>query len=400
MVTATDMAGEAAQELGSLVRDFGLKEIRPRIRELEEAGEFPRDLYRQMGELGFFGCCFPEQVGGTDAGYQALAAVAEQLAWAYPPLSAAMNLQAATVPLTIANWGAAELVERYVPGLISGTLLGCNAMTEPDGGSDLLGAMRTRAVRDGDHYVITGSKMWITNANVADVAVVYAKTDPELGHRGVSAFVVPTGTPGFATSRVPCRVLGKLMPTNEVILSEVRVPAANLLGEEGEGFKVAMSAMDYGRLSVAARSVGLAQACLDASVEYANQREAFGQRIGSFQMVKKQIADMACEVSAARALVQDAAARYDEGVIPTRESSIAKYYAGEVCNRAAQATAEIFGGYAFSDELPISTYLNYAKLWQTGEGSANIQAVLIADDALGWKSMDRHRRPSKPGARA
>lgn len=400
MVTATDTAGEAAKELRALVREFGVKEIRPRVRGLEEAGEFPHDLYRQMGELGFFGCCFPEQVGGTDAGYQALAVVAEELAWAYPPLSAAMNLQAATVPLTIANWGSAELVQEYVPGLIAGRLLGCNAMTEPDGGSDLLGAMRTRAVRDGDDYVITGSKMWITNANVADVAVVYAKTDPELGHRGVSAFVVPTDAPGFSTSRVPCRVLGKLMPTNEVILNEVRVPAANLLGEEGEGFKVAMSAMDYGRLSVAARSVGLAQACLDASVEYANQREAFGQRIGSFQMVKKQIADMACEVSAARALVQDAAVRYDGGIIPTRESSIAKYYAGEVCNRAAQATAEIFGGYAFSDELPISTYLNYAKLWQTGEGSANIQAVLIADDALGWKSMDRHRRPSKPEVRA
>jgi glutaryl-CoA dehydrogenase (non-decarboxylating) len=186
-------------------------------------------------------------------------------------------------------------------------------------------------------------------------------------------------------------VLGKLMPTNAITFDDVRVPAGNVLGAEGQGFVVAMNAMDYGRLSVAARSVGLAQACLDAAVEYANLREAFGQKIGSFQLIKKQLADMTCEVAAARALVQAAAARYDEGDLATRESSIAKYYAGEVCNRAAQATAEIFGGYAFSDELPISTYLNYAKLWQTGEGSANIQAVLIADDALGWKKMDRHR---------
>jgi alkylation response protein AidB-like acyl-CoA dehydrogenase len=367
--------------------------VRPRVRQLEDAGEFPRDLYHQMGEMGLFGCCFPERLGGNGAGFRALAAVAEQLAWVYPPLSAPMNLQAATVPLTIANWGTDELVQRYVPGLVAAELLGCNAMTEPDGGSDFLGAMRTRAVRDGDDYVINGAKMWITNANVADVAVVYAKTDPAAGHKGVTAFLVPTATPGFEATRVPCRGLGKLMPTNSVALTDVRVPASHVLGEEGRGFVVAMNAMDYGRLSVAARSVGLAQACLDAALEYADQRTAFGQKIGEFQMVKKQLADMTAEVTAARALVDAAAAGYDEGSVATRASSIAKYFAGEVCNRAAQACAEIFGGAAFSDELPVSIYLNYAKLWQTGEGSANIQAVLIADDALGWKDMDRHRTP-------
>src|SRR5262249_38151869 len=153
---------------------------------------FPRELYRQMGELGFFGCIAPEELGGTAAGYRALAIVSEWLAWSYPPLSAGMNLQAATVPLTIANWGAPDLAERFVPGLVPGGLLGYNGMSEPAGGSDLLGAMRTTAQRDGDDYVVNGSKMWITNANVADVGIVYAKTDPELGHRGVSAFVVET----------------------------------------------------------------------------------------------------------------------------------------------------------------------------------------------------------------
>ena len=395
MTTLTDPDGtttdEDVRDLRRLVRDWGTEQIRPRFKELEDTGEFPHAIYRQMGELGFFGCCFPESQGGTQLGFRALAAVAEELAWVYPPLSACMNLQAATVPLTISNWGTEELVSRYVPGLLSGAVLGCNAMTEPDGGSDFLGAMRTRAVRDGDEFVINGAKMWITNANVADVAIVYAKTDPSAGHRGVSAFVVPTDTPGFEVTRVPCRVLGSLMPTNAISFTDVRVPAVNLLGQEGQGFVVAMNAMDFGRLSVAARSVGLAQACLDAALTYADQREAFGQKIGGFQLIKKQLADMTCEVAAARGLVNAAAARYDRGDIATRESSIAKYYAGEVCNRAAQATAEIFGGYAFSDEFPISTYLNYAKLWQTGEGSANIQAVLIADDALGWKPMDRHR---------
>jgi glutaryl-CoA dehydrogenase (non-decarboxylating) len=159
MGEATLQAENLARELGALVRDWGIREVRPRVRELEDKGEFPRDLYRQMGEMGLFGCCFPERLGGNGAGFRALAAVAENLAWVYPPLSAPMNLQAATVPLTIANWGTPELVERYVPGLVSAELLGCNAMTEPDGGSDFLGAMRTRAVRDGEDYVINGAKM-------------------------------------------------------------------------------------------------------------------------------------------------------------------------------------------------------------------------------------------------
>ena len=387
---------ETVEALARLVREWGRERVRPFVQEREAAGEFPRDLYAEMGELGFFGCVFDESLGGTDVGFAALAAVAEQLAWVYPPLSAAMNLQAATVPLTIANWGDPDVIARWVPDLVAGRALGCNAMTEPAGGSDFLGSMRTRAVRDGSDWVLNGSKMWITNANVADVAVVYARTDPAAGHRGVTAFVVPTHTPGFEATRVPCRGLGKLMPTNSVSLVDVRVPAGNVLGEEGQGFVVAMNALDYGRLSVAARSVGLAQACLDAALEYADQREAFGEKIGSFQMVKKQLADMTCEVAAARGLVRAAAAKYDTGDLATRESSIAKYFAGEVCNRAAQATADIFGGAAFSDDLPIGLYLNYAKLWQTGEGSANIQALLIADDALGWRRMDRHRTVLRP----
>lgn len=389
------LAGRAdARELTALrdtLRAFGRERIRPQVRALEEAGAFPRELYRELGALGAFGCIVPPELGGSAMGYEALAIVSEELAYAYPPLSAAMNLQAATVPLTIRNFGTAAQIARYVPGLIAGESLGCNAMTEPDGGTDLLGAMRTVAVRDGDEYVIDGGKMWITNANVADVALIYCKTDPAAGHRGVSAFLVDTATPGFEARRVPCRTLGSLMPTNSLTFTAMRVPASALLGEEGQGFRIAMTAMDFGRLTVAARSLGLARACLDAAVDYADLRTAFGAKIGSYQMVKHQIADMVVEIAAAAELVAKAARLYDEGRMATRESAIAKYYAGEMCNRAAQAATEIFGGYAFSDELPIAIYLNYAKLWQTGEGSANLQRVLIADDALGWKRMDRHR---------
>ncbi|MDQ4421561.1 acyl-CoA dehydrogenase family protein [Sphingobium sp. DEHP117] len=392
--------GASREELNSLrdvMRSFGQNEIRPNIQQLEKSGEFPRDIYRKLGELGAYGTMFPESMGGSGMGFEALAIVSEELAYAYPPLSAGMNLQAATVPLTIRNWGSQDQIDKYVAKLISAEILGCNAMTEPDGGTDFLGAMRTTAVREGDDYVIEGSKMWITNANVADIAVVYCKTDPKAAHKGVSAFLVPTDTPGFRASRVKCRALGNLMPTNGITFSNMRVPAEYMLGKEGEGFKVAMTAMDFGRLTVAARSLGLARACLDASLEYADIRTAFGQKIGSYQMIKHQLADMVVEVSAATELVYKAARMYDQGNIATRESSIAKYFAGEVCNRAAQATSEIFGGYAFSDELPISIYLNYAKLWQTGEGSANLQRILIADDALGWKSMDRHAQKVRNG---
>ena len=385
----------SAEEIAALrdtMREFGRKEIRPRVRELENKGEFPREMYRALGQIGAYGCIFSEEYGGSDMGFEALAVVAEELAYAYPPLSAGMNLQAATVPLIISQFGRPDQARHYVPALIAGELLGCNAMTEPDGGTDLLGAMRTTAVRDGDDWVINGSKMWITNSNVADVCILYCKTDPSAKHKGVSAFLVDTKSPGFEPRQVKCSVLGNLMPTNSITLTDLRVHKDRMLGKEGEGFKIAMNAMDYGRLVVAARSLGLARACLDASVEYSDLRTAFGQKIGNFQMIKKQIADMVCDVAAATELVYKAARLFDAGQPATRESSIAKYFAGEVCNRAAASVAEIFGGYTFSDELPISIYYNYAKLWQTGEGSANLQRVLIAEDALGWKSMDRHGR--------
>ena len=377
--------------LRDVVRAFGRDEIRPNIRKMEAAGTLPRDLYRRIGEIGAFGCAFSEDLGGSDMGYEAMAVCAEELAYAYPPLSAGMNMQAATVPLTITNWGSPDQVQRYVPKLISGQSLGFNAMSEPDGGTDFIGAMRTRAVRDGDTYVINGQKMWITNADVADVGILYCKTDPAAGHKGVTAFLVERDSPGLDVRRIKCSALGNLMTTNELSFTNMRLSASQMLGREGEGFKIAMSAMDYGRLVIAARSLGLARACLDASVNYADLRVTFGNKIGHYQMIKRLIADMVCDVAAATGLVYETARKYDRGIVSTRDSSVAKYFAGEVANRAAQSASEIFGGYAFSDELPISIYLNYAKMWQTGEGSANLQRILIADDALGWKPLDRAR---------
>ena len=286
---STALLGEEHEAIRELVRDFGREQVRPRIAELEAAGEFPRELYRQMGELGFFGCVFPEEHGGTDIGFRALAVVAEELAYAYPPLSAGMNLQAATVPLTILRYGTPEQVKKYVPGLIAGELLGFNAMTEPDGGSDFLGAMRTRAERRGDGYVLNGAKMFITNANVADAGVVYAKTDPAAKHKGVTAFIVETGTPGLSVQRVPCTVLGALMPTTSLAFEDCEVGADQVLGREGEGFTVAMRAMDVGRLTVA---VALARAwrvpAWTPRSTTATHARPSARRSARFQMIKEQ----------------------------------------------------------------------------------------------------------------
>ena len=235
---ASVASAEDLAALRSVLQKFCAENIRPRIRELENAEQFPRELYKALGELGAFGCIIPEELGGSNMGFEALALVSEELAYAYPPVSAAMNLQAATVPLTIKNWGRPDQVSKYVPGLINGTVLGSNAMTEPDGGTDLLGAMRTTAKRDGDAYIINGSKMWITNANVADVVIVYCKTDTDRQAQGRQRLSGRHNRqPGFEANRVKCRVLGNLMPTNGLTFTDMRVPGGMYAGTRRRGLQ-------------------------------------------------------------------------------------------------------------------------------------------------------------------
>jgi isovaleryl-CoA dehydrogenase len=312
-----------------------------------------------------------------------------------PSLGSAWNMNGLTCPYTILNWGTEEQREKYIPDLISGKKIGFMALTEPGGGSDVIGAMRTRAVKDGSHYVINGSKMFITYASEADLGLLYCKTDPEAGHKGVSCFIVDTSWSGFKAKAIPMKVLGACAPAAEISIEDLRVPAENLLGEEGKGFTIAMNGLDYGRICVAARTLAIAQACLDASVKYCNEREAFGQKIGRFQMIQHLLADMVVEVEAARLLVYRAAMLYDKGLVPTLESSMAKYYAAEVCARAAHAASEIFGGYGVTDEYPIAHYLNMAHFYRAGEGAANIQRVLIAEDALDIRKANRHAMKRK-----
>ena len=382
------------QELVSLkdtVARFIAAEIEPVIGAYESEQRFPNEIIEKMGSAGLFGAAFPNALGGSEMGFQAVAIIAEELSRTRPEFGYAMNMQAMTCPFTIFNWGSEAQVQRFVPELIAGRKLGMFALTEAGGGSDPAGAMKSRAVRDGDRYVVSGSKMWITMANVSDTGVIFAKTDPDGGHRGISAFIIePKSAPGFRTDPIAMSGLSTLFRSNAVFLDEVAVPAENRLGEEGEGFKIAMNALDYGRLTVSSRLLGLAQGCLDQAVEYANQRVVGGQAIGRYQMVQQSIADMTVEIAAARMLVQRLGWTMDQGLPMTRIASHAKYFAQRAAKHAADATAEIFGGYALADEYPISKLAAYINVLNVGEGTANVQRILIAEDALGFKDADRH----------
>ena len=382
------------QELVSLkdtVARFIAAEIEPVIGAYESEQRFPNEIIEKMGSAGLFGAAFPNALGGSEMGFQAVAIIAEELSRTRPEFGYAMNMQAMTCPFTIFNWGSEAQVQRFVPELIAGRKLGMFALTEAGGGSDPAGAMKSRAVRDGDRYVVSGSKMWITMANVSDTGVIFAKTDPDGGHRGISAFIIePKSAPGFRTDPIAMSGLSTLFRSNAVFLDEVAVPAENRLGEEGEGFKIAMNALDYGRLTVSSRLLGLAQGCLDQAVDYANQRVVGGQAIGRYQMVQQSIADMTVEIAAARMLVQRLGWTMDQGLPMTRIASHAKYFAQSAAKHAADATAEIFGGYALADEYPISKLAAYINVLNVGEGTANVQRILIAEDALGFKDADRH----------
>ena len=382
------------QELVSLkdtVARFIAAEIEPVIGAYESEQRFPNEIIEKMGSAGLFGAAFPNALGGSEMGFQAVAIIAEELSRTRPEFGYAMNMQAMTCPFTIFNWGSEAQVQRFVPELIAGRKLGMFALTEAGGGSDPAGAMKSRAVRDGDRYVVSGSKMWITMANVSDTGVIFAKTDPDGGHRGISAFIIePKSAPGFRTDPIAMSGLSTLFRSNAVFLDEVAVPAENRLGEEGEGFKIAMNALDYGRLTVSSRLLGLAQGCLDQAVDYANQRVVGGQAIGRYQMVQQSIADMTVEIAAARMLVQRLGWTMDQGLPMTRIASHAKYFAQRAAKHAADATAEIFGGYALADEYPISKLAAYINVLNVGEGTANVQRILIAEDALGFKDADRH----------
>jgi len=371
------------QRIGERARQFAEQEVAPIAREADEKGEFPRHLVRRMGELGFLAGPIGPEYGGTGLDYVSFALVYEELGRADSSVRGFLAVHAGLVSLCIRDWGSAEQKRRYLPALATGDHIGCYCLTEPNAGSDVAG-MESTAREEEDAYVLDGEKIWITNGNMADVALVFASRDREARHRGICAFIVETNTPGFRCEPMPGQELGHRASDHaRIILEECRVPKTALLGEPGQGFKVAMSALDHGRLGVAAGAVGVARACLEACVDFARKRRQFGQRIGDFQMVQSTIANMAADLEAARLLVYRAAWLKDRGERTTRETSIAKLFATEAAVRAASEAVLIHGGRGYSSEYPVERYYRDIKGLQIYEGTSYIQRIVIARDVIG-----------------
>lgn len=341
-----------------------------------------------MGRLGFFGCPIPEEYGGSTTGYLAHTLICEEISRVSGSLRAAFNMQTMGTSLEICMFGKEEQKQKYVNRLVSAEWLGCVGITEPDAGSDVAN-MKTTAVMDGDYYILNGTKTWITYAQVADVGIFYAYTNKSLKHKGISAFIVEMETPGISTIPIGEKMGWHSCPTGEVVLTDVKVPAENLLGEEGKGFLYLMEGLSNTRITAAAGAIGGAQGLLDESVKYAQDRIQFGQPIGKFQMVQDMIARMVVEVEAARLMTYKVAVMKDQNVPCNLEVSMAKYYACDVASRVADLALQILGAYGYSAEYPVERYLRDVKLYQILEGSANVHKMIIANDALGYKKANR-----------
>lgn len=359
----------------SSAREFAERELSPHTRDWDRAEEIDRALIPKLADAGFLGAGWAEDYGGSGLDTLSYALVVEELGKVDSSVRGIVSVNVGLVGKTIARFGTGEQKREWLPRLASGDALGCYALTEPGCGSDAA-ALATRAERDGDDWLLTGSKTFITLGTWASVALVFARTGGE-GPRGITCFLVPTGTADFSSHPIKGKLGLRAQDTAELSLDGVRVPDGNRLGELDGGFQVAMSALDVGRISLAAGCVGIAQGCLDAAVEYAQERRAFGRSIAGFQLVQELLAEIAVETDAARLLAWRAAALADARVQHTLESSIAKLYASEVAVRAANSAVQVFGGYGYVDEYPVGKYLRDARVTTLYEGTSQIQKLII-----------------------
>ena len=371
------------KQIQARARQFAEAEVSPIAREADEKREFPLHLVRRIGELGFLGGPLEPEYGGAGMSHLSLALVYEELGRADSSVRGFLSVHTSLVSLCIRDWGTEEQKQYFLPRLASGEWIGCYALTEPNAGSDPAG-METTVREDGESYVLDGEKIWITNGNIAHVALVFATRDRAARHKGICAFLVETDRPGFARQKMAGQELGHRASDHaRIILNSCRVPRNALLGGPGEGFKVAMSALDHGRLGVAAGAVGVGQACLDACTDFARKRRQFGQRIGDFQMIQAAVADMGCDVEAARWLVYRAAWMKDQKLPTTKETSIAKLFATEAATRAASQAVLLHGARGYSNEYPVERYYRDIKGLEIYEGTSHIQRIIIARELIG-----------------
>ncbi|MEU8675885.1 acyl-CoA dehydrogenase family protein [Streptomyces sp. NPDC048560] len=373
---------EEQEAVRRLALDFVAREITPHVVEWDRAENVDRSIVKKLGALGFLGLTVPEEYGGSGGDHLTYCLVTEELGRGDSSVRGIVSVSLGLVAKTIASWGDEEQKRRWLPRLTSGEAIGCFGLTEPGTGSDA-GNLVTRAVADegapgsGGGYVINGTKMFITNGTWADVVLLFARTDDTPGHRGVSAFLVPTDTPGLTRRTIHGKLGLRGQATAELVLEDVRVPASALLGPEGKGFSIAMSALAKGRMSVAAGCVGIAQAALDAAVRYAGEREQFGRPIAGYQLVQELISDISVDVDAARMLTWRVADLVDRGQDFATAASTAKLFASEAAVRAANNALQVFGGYGYIDEYPVGKLVRDARVMTLYEGTSQIQKLII-----------------------
>lgn len=371
---------ENQQMIAQMIRDFGLKKIMPKSMEWDEAQVFPAELFREMGKLGLMGVLVPEAYGGAGFGYPEYVTAVSEVARMDGSIGLSLAAHNSLCTGHILHFGNEEQKKKYLPKLASGEWLGAWGLTEPNTGSDA-GNMRTTATRDGDHYVLNGSKNFITHGKSGDVAVVIARTG-EPGTHGASSFIIERGTPGFSGGKKENKLGMRASETAEMIFADCKVHASQRMGQEGEGFKQSLKVLEGGRISIAALSLGIAMGAFDAALAYSKERHQFGEPIASFQAIAFKLADMATRIEAAKLLTFRAAVRKSAGHSVRRESAMAKYYASETAVRVADEAVQIFGGYGYIKDFPAEKFYRDAKLCTIGEGTSEIQKIVIARELL------------------
>jgi alkylation response protein AidB-like acyl-CoA dehydrogenase len=373
---------EEHQLIKQTVRDFAEKEIGPRAEEIDVTDQFPADIFKRMGELGLLGIPFAEAYGGSGGDYLSLLIALEEIARVSGSVAIILDAHTSLCCEPIYLFGTETQKKEYLPPLVRGEKIGAFGLTEPQAGSDA-GATRTRAVRDGDSWVLNGQKQFITNGSIADVLVVTAKTDPNKGTRGISSFIIEKGTPGFQVGRDEKKMGLKGSVTSQLFFENCRIPVGNLLGKENEGFKQFLTTLDAGRLAISAMAVGLAQGAFDRSVAYAKEREQFDQPIAKFQAIQWMIADMATEIDAARLMVNRAAWLKGQGARFSKEAAMAKLFSTEVSERVCYKAIQIHGGYGYVRDYAVERMYRDQRLCAIGEGTNEIQRMVIARQVLG-----------------
>jgi butyryl-CoA dehydrogenase len=363
------------------VREFAESEVRPLAKELDETGHFPRELFQKAAELGLTGVAFPEEEGGAGFDHIAYTIVIEEISRCCASTGVILSVQNSLFCDPIHRYGTDEQKKKFLLPFTRGEKIGCYALTEPQAGSNAA-ALQTKAVKKGDKYVINGTKAWITNGGVADAAIAYVNTDPPKGEKGITALVVEKGTPGFQVGKEEKKLGINATACSELVFTDCEVPESNRIGKEGEGYKVALSTLDGGRIGIAAQATGIAQGAFEAALKWSQERMAFGRPIAQFQAIQFMLADMATELDAARLLVRQAAWKQDSGARFSLEAATAKLFASEMATRVAHKAIQIHGGYGYSKEYPVERAYRDARITEIYEGTSEIQRLVIASWVL------------------